>query len=37
MSDLLYVGGTLLFFLLMAAFVRGCDRLGRSNSAEAKR
>jgi hypothetical protein len=29
MPDLLYVGGTLLFFLTMAAFVRGCERLGR--------
>ncbi len=29
MLDLAYVFGTLAFFALMLAYVRGCERLGR--------
>lgn len=37
MPDLLYVGGTILFFLLMAALVRGCARIGRPDGTGAQR
>jgi hypothetical protein len=30
MYDVLYVLGTIAFFVLMLAYVAGCDRLGRS-------
>ena len=29
MRDVLYVAGTVLFFAVMFAYVRGCERLGR--------
>ena len=29
MHDALYIGGTIVFFLLMLGYVRGCERLGR--------
>lgn len=29
MKDVLYVAGTIVFFALMLAYVRGCARLGR--------
>ena len=29
MGDVLYVAGTIVFFALMLAYVRGCARLGR--------
>jgi hypothetical protein len=29
MGDVLYVTGTIVFFVLMLAYVRGCARLGR--------
>jgi hypothetical protein len=29
MRDLLYLAGTVLFFALMRAYVRGCETLGR--------
>lgn len=32
MLDLLYVAGSVLFFLLMLAYVRGCDALGKGGS-----
>jgi hypothetical protein len=28
MNDLIYIVGTIAFFALMIAYVRGCDRLG---------
>lgn len=34
MDDLLYLGGTALFFALMLAFVRACDWLGRDRSGD---
>jgi hypothetical protein len=33
MRDLMYVLGTVVFFLLMLAYVRGCERLGRDPTA----
>ena len=33
MDDVLYLGGTALFFALMLLFVKVCDRLGRDRSA----
>ena len=35
--DLLYVGGTVLFFALMLAYVRGCEALGRRAAADGPR
>jgi hypothetical protein len=32
MADLLYLVGTILFFRLMLAYVRGCERLGRAGA-----
>ena len=32
MNDLIYVIGTIAFFALMIAYVRGCDRLGHAAS-----
>lgn len=32
MMDLLYIAGTVLFFALMLAYVRGCEALGRRSS-----
>jgi hypothetical protein len=32
--DLAYVLGTIGFFALMLAYVRGCERLGRATAAE---
>ena len=37
MIDLAYVLGTLAFFALMLAYVRGCERLGRTAAAEIDR
>ena len=34
MLDVIYLGGTALFFALMLAFVRACDWLGRDRSRE---
>ena len=34
MIDIVYVAGTILFFLLMLLYVEGCDRLGRVADAE---
>jgi hypothetical protein len=37
MYDVLYVAGTIAFFALMLAYVRGCERLGKDvTSAEDK-
>jgi hypothetical protein len=36
MNDLLYVLGTIAFFALMIAYVRGCDRLGQLASADSR-
>jgi hypothetical protein len=36
MPDLLYVGGTILFFGLMLGYVRACEALGRRGDAEAR-
>jgi hypothetical protein len=35
--DLAYVLGTVAFFALMLAYVRGCERLGQSPAAEPAR
>jgi hypothetical protein len=35
--DLAYVLGTLAFFALMLAYVRGCERLGRGSAVESAR
>jgi hypothetical protein len=35
MPDLLYVGGTVLFFALMLGYVRACEALGRRVEPEA--
>jgi hypothetical protein len=32
MIDLAYILGTVAFFALMLAYVRGCERLGRDDS-----
>jgi hypothetical protein len=37
MIDLIYVLGTLAFFWLMLAYVRGCDLLGRTASSDVER
>ena len=37
MIDLAYVLGTLAFFGLMLAYVRGCERLGRAAAADRAR
>jgi hypothetical protein len=37
MNDLIYVVGTIVFFGLMIAYVRGCDRLGHGASADGNR
>jgi hypothetical protein len=34
MNDLIYVIGTIAFFAVMIAYVRGCDRLGHVASAD---
>ena len=34
MIDLIYVVGTIAFFALMLLYVRACERLGRTASAE---
>ena len=34
MMDLIYVAGTVAFFALMLLYVRACERLGRTASAE---
>jgi hypothetical protein len=34
MLDLVYLALTLLFFVLMLAYVRGCDALGRRHEGE---
>ena len=34
MLDLIYLGGTALFFALMLAFVKACEWLGRDRSAD---
>jgi hypothetical protein len=34
MYDVLYVLGTIAFFALMLAYVRGCERLGRAEQSE---
>lgn len=34
MIDLIYVLGTIAFFALMLAYVRGCERLGRGASSD---
>lgn len=31
MRDLIYILGTIAFFVLMLAYVAGCERLGRSS------
>jgi hypothetical protein len=33
MIDFLYIAGTILFFALMLGYVSGCNRLGKSGSA----
>jgi hypothetical protein len=35
--DVAYLVGTALFFALMLGYVRACDRLGRTSSAETTR
>jgi hypothetical protein len=35
MNDVFYVAGTFLFFALMLGYVTACDRLGRTQTAEA--
>ncbi|MGH7619495.1 MAG: hypothetical protein ACREPM_19940 [Gemmatimonadaceae bacterium] len=37
MMDLIYVVGTIAFFALMLAYVRGCERLGRAGTADSSR
>ena len=37
MYDALYVVGTIAFFALMLAYVRGCERLGAEHSAKEDR
>jgi hypothetical protein len=37
MLDLLYVAGTVVFFAVMLAYVRGCERLGRDAIEEGDR
>jgi hypothetical protein len=32
--DILYVAGTIAFFLLMLAYVAGCERLGESTAVD---
>lgn len=36
MIDLIYVFGTIAFFALMLAYVRGCELLGRTASTDAE-
>jgi hypothetical protein len=36
MIDLIYVLGTIAFFALMLAYVRGCERLGRTAPTDAE-
>jgi hypothetical protein len=33
-ADILYLAGTLVFFGVMLAYVRACDRLGRRTDSE---
>jgi hypothetical protein len=35
--DLAYIAGSVLFFALMLGYVRACERLGRTSSAETSR
>jgi hypothetical protein len=35
--DLAYIAGTIGFFALMVAYVRGCERLGQAGTTEEKR
>lgn len=35
--DLAYLAGSVLFFALMLGYVRACERLGRTSSAESTR
>jgi hypothetical protein len=35
--DVFYIVGTVAFFALMLAYVRGCERLGRETSGEEAR
>jgi hypothetical protein len=37
MHDLIYVTVTIVFFLLMIAYVRGCERLGAGDARERER
>jgi hypothetical protein len=37
MIDFLYIAGSIFFFGLMLAYIRGCDRLGRSGSGNEER
>jgi hypothetical protein len=37
MRDVAYIALTIVFFGLMIAYVRGCERLGRDASAEEER
>jgi len=37
MWDLLYIALTIVFFALMLAYVRGCERLGRDATGEEER
>ncbi|HEY5491126.1 MAG TPA: hypothetical protein VIK25_08010 [Gemmatimonadaceae bacterium] len=37
MIDLAYLAGSVLFFALMLGYVRACERLGRTSSAESTR
>ena len=37
MLDLAYVLGTVAFFALMLAYVRGCEQLGRTSANDAER
>jgi hypothetical protein len=37
MGDLLYIALTIVFFALMLAYVRGCERLGQDAAGEEER
>lgn len=37
MGDLFYIALTVVFFALMLAYIRGCDRLGREAPGEEER
>ena len=36
MLDFIYIAVTVAFFALMLAYVRGCERLGRDETGEAR-